>query len=284
MKSLILFSAWANGLDANSDADWLKWYRAVLEESFAKDDKIIIVNHPEANIINSWFSGIENTIEVANINQDLVVNSDASGFQLALSRAVDLIPAYDVVLFIHTKGISYHYSLFEKWRNQMSSAFFDRQTLEMHVGKETDALYLARGHAEPEIWRIRQASNMAAALKLPQRPFSLYATNTIYGVSSASLSGVLCRLPPAFLNQNLLQQGFDRYLFETLFPTLLTAAIEEIKIIGDIGFQERLNSQVSFDAFPGHCSSVLLNLFRTHRADSLDQEQQPTPYVFGQLI
>ena len=281
MKTLILFSAWANGLDAKSDSNWVEWYRHILEHHFAEDDKIVSINHTTPQSVRERFLDIKNTVVADIVTGQFHINSDASGFQLALKHAIDLIPSYDIVLFIHTKGISYHFSLFQEWRDLMAKTFFNRKFLDSCFENRMDLLYLARGHAEPEIWRIRQARQMATDLDLPHTPFSLYATNTIYGVSAASLSRLLCRLPPAFLNQNLLEQGFDRFLFETLFPTLLTAVVSDLKIVGDAGYHGRLNKQISFDAFPGHCSSILLDSFRSHRTDRLTREQQPTPYVFG---
>lgn len=124
-RLLILVAVWCPDDGANSLA-WLSWYRRILSETFAADDKLIVFNadcHPVAVEVMADVPGV---VFQGSVPQALRMDSDASSFQVALRAAkLDRDRSRDV-LFLHTKGLSRDYREYEPWRAHMAGSTFDR--------------------------------------------------------------------------------------------------------------------------------------------------------------
>jgi hypothetical protein len=116
---------------------------------------------------------------------------------------------------------------------------------------------------------------------LGSKPFVIGATNTLYYVSASVLADVLQAIPSNVLTNNLLAEGFDRFFFEGLFPSMLLQFAAHIQFLSDPYYEEGLPHTVSFDLYPFHNSKMVEDEFARYQKMGQSYFQIPRPYVFG---
>jgi hypothetical protein len=134
MRILILFGAWVGSQNEDS-LNWVRYYRDLLSNQFGDCDKFIAVSHKSAVSFRDAFRDLKNLLDIDMVDPGLHVDSDASQFQLALRRCKEILCNYDYIFFMHTKGASYNFDLFEPWRNSLSTSLFNHQRLLEEMGK-----------------------------------------------------------------------------------------------------------------------------------------------------
>jgi hypothetical protein len=193
------------------------YYLNLIDGIFKKDDIYIGINcGTSENLINKIRINYPNFIIVP---ENLCINSDASGYQMALSI---LNKKYDYVVFGHTKGSSYHtieYSL--KYRIYNETFFWgqiDNMIDLLNVNPNVGIVgvdYIFDHEGSPDYINLNEICNFPI-----KTPFSGFYPNTFYMIKGAVIEFLLKNMNRDFFNKNLETMGFNRYFFESYFPKI----------------------------------------------------------------
>jgi len=279
MRILILFGAWVGSQNEDS-LNWVRYYRDLLSNQFGDCDKFIAVSHKSAVSFRDAFRDLKNLLDIDMVDPGLHVDSDASQFQLALRRCKEILCNYDYIFFMHTKGASYNFDLFEPWRNSLSTSLFNHQRLLEEMGKG-ELLIAERGFMVSHRGSIVSCQSLANDLGIKSPVFHFAAGQTNFCVPSNSCAALLEILPDSWLSSNILALGYNRFFFESLFPSMLTMLGLEPTFLGGASFNPHLSSDISYDCDPQHSSLLVLREFARRREEGDSYRQVPVPYVFG---
>jgi len=259
----------------------MSFYRNLLEQNFADDDKIICINCGSPAWVERELGSISHTLSLTRAPSELSLDSDASGYQTCLKVALDRLEKYDAVLFMHSKGASYDWERSQSIRVALCRTIFDRHKLQAAFAAEGSQLVADRGHLPqtPRSWD--EVAHAARLLGLPEHIFCFAATFSLFAVTAKCLRNVLVNSPSAFTDRNLGDIGFNRYFFEAAFPSLLAHKVDHIKFLGGTEYDTTLSRSVSVDAFPLHNSMMVLREFQRYREGPNTFIPKAFPYVFG---
>lgn len=213
MKRGLIFSFWV----PKSMEPLGYYYLNLIDSLFEKDDVYIGVNcGTSEDLITRIKTYYPNFIIVP---ENLCINSDASGYQMALSI---LNKDYDYVVFGHTKGSSYHsmeHSL--KYRNYNEIFFWGKldtmvSLLEFNpnvgiVGTD----YIFDHSGSPNYNNINNICEFPI-----KNPLSGFYANTFYLIRGTIVKFLLKNVDISFFSKNLETMGFNRYFFESHFPKI----------------------------------------------------------------
>lgn len=281
MRLLILFSMWAPDISDNSKR-WLDYYKSILNDRFKNDDKFISINGNRERITSSYLDGFDNLLGVSNVPPEMVINSDASGYQYALIKCHSILNKYDAICFFHTKGISYDFDFAAGIRAEIERSIFDRDRLLDGMRRREKTIVAIKGHASPSSEANERFINLAKTCGISGRHVNYCATLTLFSVSSDVLIDLLNCLPYEIKRKNLLEAGQDRYFFEAAFPSLLSAKGAAPIFLCGQELQPGLNHRVSFDAYPAHNSAIVIGEFDKTRQFPNTYFCHAIPYIFGQ--
>ncbi|WP_123834395.1 hypothetical protein [Methylobacterium currus] len=280
MRILILFSMWAPD-DSENSRKWLEYYKYILRNNFKEDDKFISINGCKDLIDASNLNDIENLIGSSRVADDMVIDSDASGYQHALRHCNNIIAQYDAVCLFHTKGISYNFEDSAGLRIELSENIFDRERVTSELVRHDKSIVALKGYMAPSSGAIRHFIDLAADANIHHSCIHYAATLTLYAVSSAALCDLMACLPDRIMSQNLKSIGENRYFFEAMFPSLLTAIGARPVFLCGEQFEESANCNVSYDALSAHNSAIVSREFFRCREQGSLYQHRPFPYVTG---
>lgn len=224
MKKAFILSSYI----PTDDIIWVgKEYLDMLVKNFQDYDIYIGVNPSTPE----WVKTIEEYSKKINITygitkDNLVIDSDASAFQTALSLVKQKNIKYELVWFGHTKGVT---SNKHDFRHVIYKIFLDKKNIIEDLFEQNKDL----GLFSPYMYKIKGKkwdnyinNNLRCILKGDYENNtnkSCYYTH--YVLRGEPLYRFLNEVDEAFFNSNLLtlgvEQKFDRYFFERDFPMII---------------------------------------------------------------
>lgn len=282
MRLLILFSMWSPDRSANSQS-WLDYYTARLSSSFPNDDKFVVRNGNIETVAEDIISSIPKVIGTSDVPENMTIASDASGYQHALKACEGIIENYDAVCFFHTKGLSYPFDHMGHVRDEIDRSAFDRGRLVEALGGRDKVLVAIKGFLSPSVIANRQFQQLAARSGINHPVIHYAAAWTFYATSSAVVADMMRALPDEIKNNNLNSVGFDRFFFEAMVPSLLTALGATPTFLCGEQFDPQASRSVSFDALPSHNSAIVTSELRRMERMGNQYTQPATPYVLASM-
>ncbi|WP_320203881.1 hypothetical protein [Agrobacterium rosae] len=280
MKILVMLAGWA-GDDSENTREWLEWYREILATEFSSCEIFLAVSNKSDASLLRHLGGLANISRSEAVNADLHVDSDASQYQLCLRMFKESGQDYDLIFFMHTKGISYSFEMFKPWRESVRETIFSMAAVESIIGHRSRFLVAERGHMIQAQSSISQCRILADECGILDPTFHYAAATTLFYVDGISLKMFTASLPPKYFCENLLGLGHSRFFFEGTIPSLLTMMGAEPLFVGGSGYEDGFNQNVSFDALPAHNSALVLDQYRNMRASNGTYKQNSVPYVTG---
>lgn len=217
MKNCIVFASYIpNKSDLYIGAQFLNYFK----DNF-KDYDIFIGVNPSCD---EWIGLIDEfkselNIEYKKVDGNLVVDSDASAFQTALGLLKKSGKQYDVVWFVHTKGVTSHchgfrdamFDVFLSKRGEIESTFNQDNTL--------GGYYPFTGLCSSHTYISDYADKILKTETTKIGPMvSLY---TFYVIKGEVIKLFMENHIDGFFEKNLIKDlGHDRYFFESIFPTI----------------------------------------------------------------
>jgi len=164
-------------------------------------------------------------VEIGRVEERLAVDSDLSGYVTALDLLRRSRERYDVVWFVHTKGASREtfeeYDFIreilerEVWARREDAERVFRENEE--VGVIGNHMSLAQfDHQVSDAHRLRQMCDLSPSFV----PFTVFQTHPIF--RGEVVHRFLERCDESFFTKNLLELHFDRFFFESTFPSICT--------------------------------------------------------------
>jgi hypothetical protein len=280
MRTLVIFAAWAPDSSENTQR-WLDWYVDILNSSFIDCDKIISVNYKSSDIVISNLKIVINPSAIVHVSANMHVNSDACGFQVALNYCRDSLKNYDYVFFMHTKGISYDFGSYDPIRAELSETIFKYSSIYKILFEQKRVVLCQRGHMANSRGSITECRSFADKIGVTSPTFNFAAGLTLFYAPTVLVSDFLDRCPQNFLHENLNDQGFNRFFFEGLFPSILVMMGAAPTFCRNEGFDDALNAHISFDARPAHNAALVWHEYVRREREGSRYAQVPVPYVFG---
>lgn len=281
MKLLVLLSAWAPDESENSRR-WIEWYRQVLTDIYGADDKIVVLNHGTHPLAAEIWGRLPKTIGLHTVPEALHINSDASGYQVALDAARDRIGQYDAVMFVHTKGMSHRFGDYDFLRPLMRETIFNRaEVLARIAAGRRPTLACFRGHMADSFGSIRACRAFAREAGINSPVFNFGATLTLYAVDARTLATFLDRVPAHYLRRNLAELRQNRFFFEGIVPSMLVMLGARPLFMEPPAFAESLNDNVSYNDNPPHNSALVAREWFRREEQGVYYEPIPIPYVFA---
>ncbi|WP_320203879.1 hypothetical protein [Agrobacterium rosae] len=282
MKILVMLAGWA-GNDSEDTRLWLNWYREILLTEFSDSEVFLAISCKSDASLERNLGDLPNISRSERVSSELHVNSDASQYQLCLRMLLQKDEEYDLVFFMHTKGISYPFESYQPWRDSVRKTIFSRSSVESVAAGNSRFLIAERGHMIQARSSIEHFRGLSLECGFNTPAFHYAAATTLFYVDAISLKTALAALPLRYLNKNLLSVGQNRFFFEGHFPSLLTMAGAEPLFIGGSEYQENFNRDVSYDALPKHNSAIVREQYRRMLDSDGRYVQMPVPYVTGSL-
>lgn len=190
------------------------YYLDLIEKNFNSDDVFIGINRgTDINFIEVVKNKFKNVKEV---EPELHINSDASGYQAALSI---LNKDYDFLVFGHTKGASYDsLNRSEFYRNLNKKVFWDNT--DNLIGElKNNKKYGIIGYAYMSDGIGPGMPDFSGILRnfcdLKYEPILGFYANSFYIIKGEVISFFL-KNQNNFFKKNLI----DRYFFESFFPKI----------------------------------------------------------------
>ena len=218
-KNAVVFSSWMPSNVLHRGGVYLSYIR----DYFGDCDVYVGIN---ANSDLAWVDMIESELpeaQVALVDPEMYIDSDVSGFQVALKSLKESGNEYDTVYFMHSKGISY--PLDSVWYISCRDYFMQfaekRQEYDellknddvggwAHIARKFDMN--ASKHPEQILSFMRNAPENVK----PQDTMWLL---THYAIKGKIVKWFLDDTKDEFFTENLK----DRYFFEVCFPLIVDA-------------------------------------------------------------
>jgi hypothetical protein len=219
-KNAVVFSSWLPPQVVYRGGLYLSY----IKEFFKDCDIYIGVNH---NSDLSWVDMIELNMNMENVNITLVdpelsVNSDVSGFQVALDAMRNSGKQYDTVYFMHSKGTSYPFD--HQWYISCRDYFmqFAEKRVECDSELQKDDVggwaHIARkfNMNESDYYKLMKSFIELDISNSAQDNMWLI---THYAIKGEIVDWFFKNCTPEFFTTKL----EDRYFFEVCFPLIIDA-------------------------------------------------------------
>lgn len=278
MKLLVLFSAWIPDASDNS-VRWANYYYDLLNTSFSSCHKIIAINHGCDSDAAAKFRELPNLLALSHVPPSLHVDSDAAGYQLCLKLARDISDSYDMVLFLHTKGVSKPFDSLEGFRWLFGNTLLSPEIAERAEKTHPDSLHAVFLHPPTFNADFRKFAAYLHRLDPTAKPVMANVTYTVYYVSTTLLRRVLNKLPMSFYETNI-NTEFDRFYFELIWPSLLLSLHGGLSILGDAKYNPKLNSGCSSNYDLSHNTQMVRDYHQLYLKD-VYFHQPIAPMIFG---
>jgi hypothetical protein len=220
-KNAVVFSSWMPSNVIHRGGIYLSYIR----DYFGDCDVYIGVN---ANSDLAWVDMIESALpeaQVSLVDPEMAVDSDVSGFQVALYTIMKSGIEYDYVYFMHTKGISY--PLDSVWYISCRDYFmqFAEKRKEYDEILKNDDIggwaHIARNFNMKISKHPEQILSLIKPQSLPSEviPQDIMWLLTHYAIKGKIVKWFLDNAKDEFFTTNLQ----DRYFFEVCFPLIIDA-------------------------------------------------------------
>ena len=228
MKHCVVFAAFCPPTDVARRVSAVTIER--LKAHHAESD-IYIGFQPDADpdIQNAYVaSGLK--VRCCDVEQHLVIDSDASAFIAALALLRSSTERYDVIWFAHTKGASRE--TFEEYnyvRDNLDRNFWSRRSeAEAILRNPTIGVigqHLIAAHHQEHLVSAERLHQLA---KLPYRGLCFTIFQTHYVMSGRVVHAFLNSCEEKFFSSHLKHElGFSRFFFEDVFPAICGMGGEE---------------------------------------------------------
>lgn len=206
---------------SDSNTDLGKYYVDLYQKYLNKEDIFIGIN---TNNNTSITSEIQNLyLNVGIVSEEKYIDSDASGYQKALELLITTNKDYKYLLFAHTKGGSYNNSEMSLgFRNEIEEKYFkniDHLTTIMNNNPEVGCLgyfYMQDGCVIDEHYQLLKNYSTN-----PYKIINGFFANSFYLVKFEIIKEFL-KNNSVFLEKSLIEQGFNRYFFESFFTKIVS--------------------------------------------------------------
>lgn len=156
---------------------------------------------------------------------DKVIKSDASAYQTALNLYKKNNIDYELIWFIHTKGVTSGsplrysvYKIFFNKRNEIETLFKEKNNLGLFMPWMIKQLPKNRDYVENNLKHILVGDKF-------KKCSDLTGHYSFYTIRGEIINQFLIDVEPDFFNKNLLtlgvEQNFDMYFFERDFPMII---------------------------------------------------------------
>jgi hypothetical protein len=277
-RLLILVAAWAPDAGEGTRKTF-DWYRREVLDRFPLADKIIAFNHGSAAEMHDILLGASNVVATCIVPPEMHIDSDAAPYQAALRLARPILPNYDAVLFVQTKGVSYEFDGFDAVRQEFIAEFFDNPRLFDELSGSGPRFVSHRVHMDCYHHSIRFLDAFAQRVGIDRPTLSFGATYAIYGCTTAALVPLLDLMPPWFLHENIVSWGCNRFFFEGLFPSLIVSLGAELRLIGPCQPHPALNADMSYGFDTPHTNALAAREYQAYRDHGAAYRQVPIPYI-----
>ena len=190
----------------------------VFKKDFADADLYVGIN---PGSLPQWSASLADCglrVSYADVDPDLVVDSDASAFQKALELMAQGGREYGIVWFGHTKGVTHHEPAIR--RDLINTLFKQRAAISRlfenpRVGSFGYGVTL---HS----WLINVAHEVLERLvTIPYDGIGLRYCHTFFAMRGSIVKGFLDTCSTDFFERNLVRDlGYNRFFFEGVFSTL----------------------------------------------------------------
>jgi hypothetical protein len=190
----------------------------VFKKDFSDADLYVGVN---PGSLPEWSESLANCglrVYCADVDPDLVIDSDASAFQKALELMAKRGHEYDIVWFGHTKGVTHREPAV---RRDLINTLFKQRAGITRLFENPRVGSFGYG-ATLHSWLITAAHEVLEPLvTVPYDGIGLRYCHTFYAMRGSIVKGFLETCSADFFQKNLVRDlGYNRFFFEGVFSTL----------------------------------------------------------------
>jgi hypothetical protein len=279
-KPLLLFAAWVAPAKPDT-AVWRDYYLSLLSGRFGSIDKVISVNPGCDPEFAAALENISNVVALEHVAPENDSRSDAAGYQLALWNAQLRLPSYDVVMFGHCKGSSHAFKDLEPIASDQINGCLDIDSIEAAFRKDPNGMYVRSASLPSTLVHVMELQKLLDMCAISGPHVCFTVPYTMFSVSAGFLNSTLEKLPEALITASIKSLGFNRYFFESMFPSLLMATGARLSFLDSPRAIDATWPDVTYDALPRHNSALVLREMARKKTGGQTYVQQPVPCVFG---